>query len=145
MPAPELQIRVDTRERGKLIKRLEQLEGVILTFVELEVGDYILPGGIVVEHKSATDLILSVVDESLWENVKKLGDTYDKVVYIVEGDPYTARFHQKALDIHRAMAHMTIAKDVSILPSPDADNSAMLIYLMGLAALERATREPPAS
>lgn len=135
MSAPALPIRVDTRERGKVITRLEQNEGVSLEFVEMEVGDYILPNGVAIERKSATDLILSVVDGSIWEKVAKLKQVSEKVIYIVEGDLYTARFHQSALDVHRALAHMVIRHDVAVLPSCDAENSAMLIYLMGVQAL----------
>lgn len=136
MTQPSLPIQVDTRERGKIIKRLEALEGVTLQFTEMDVGDYLLPGDLIIERKSAVDLILSVVDQSIWDKVAKLRNQYTQVVYIIEGDLYTARFHQQALDIHRALARMVVAHGVSILPSPDADNSGMLIYLLGLAALQ---------
>ncbi|MBD3620141.1 MAG: hypothetical protein HUJ28_11785 [Chromatiales bacterium] len=136
MNTPQLHIRVDTREKGKIIQRLEGLEGVSLEFVEMDLGDYLLPGDVIVERKSATDLILSVVDKSLWAKVAKLRSQHERVVYIVEGDLYTARFHQQALDVHRALSMMVIDHGVSILPSPDADNSGMLVYLLGLAALQ---------
>lgn len=136
MNTPQLHIRVDTREKGKIIQRLEGLEGVSLEFVEMDLGDYLLPGDVIVERKSATDLILSVVDKSLWAKVAKLRSQHERVVYIVEGDLYTARFHQQALDVHRALSMMVIDHGVSILPCPDADNSGMLVYLLGLAALQ---------
>ncbi|WP_018867096.1 MULTISPECIES: ERCC4 domain-containing protein [unclassified Thioalkalivibrio] len=129
-----LPIRVDRREQGKIIQRIERLEGVELEFTDLDVGDYLLPNGVVVERKSATDMVLSVVDKTLWENAAKLKANHSQVVYIVEGDLYEPRFHQQALDIHRALAHLTIALGISVLPSPDADNSGMLIYLLGLNA-----------
>jgi len=133
MSTPELPIRVDTRERGKIIQRLEGMEGVQLSFEEMDVGDYILPDGLAVERKSGTDFILSVVDKSIWDKVAKLKSQYDRVVYIIEGDVYTARFHQKALDVHQAFAHLLVRQGVSVLPSPDPENSAMLVYLLGLA------------
>jgi len=144
MNAPALHIRVDTRERGRIISRLEALPGVTLESVEMDLGDYLLPGDLIIERKSATDLILSVVDRSLWDKVAKLSSQHERVVYIVEGDLYTARFHQQALDIHRALAMMVVTHGVTVLPSPDADNSGMLIYLLGLAAAEgTATTERP--
>lgn len=136
MGATELSLRVDNRERGKCLKRLEEAEGVRLEMVELEFGDYVLPNNIVIERKSATDFILSVVDEGLWLNIENLKQTYDRIVYIIEGDPYVARFHQKALDVHRAFARMVVDYGIAVLPSADAEHTAMLIYLMGLAALE---------
>ncbi|MFW5452153.1 ERCC4 domain-containing protein [Thioalkalivibrio sulfidiphilus] len=138
MNAPQLPIQVDNREKGRIIKRLEGIEGVSLEFVDMELGDYLLPGDLVIERKSATDLILSVVDQSLWAKVAKLKSQHAQVAYIIEGDLYSARFHQQALDIHRALAMMVVGHGVSILPSPDADNSGMLIYLMGLASAQGA-------
>ena len=135
MSAPELNIQVDTRERGTIVQRLEELDGVQLAFAEMDVGDYILPNGMAIERKSGTDFILRVVDKTIWDKVAKLKSQYDQVVYIIEGDVYTARFHQKALDVHRAFAHMLVDHGVSLLPSPDPENSAMLIYLLGLAGL----------
>ena len=144
MNSPALHVRVDTREKGRIITRLESLAGVTLEFVEMDLGDYLLPGDLIIERKSATDLILSVVDRSLWDKVAKLRSQHEQVVYIVEGDLYTARFHQQALDIHRALAMMVVTHGVTILPSPDAENSGMLIYLLGLAAAEGiATAERP--
>jgi len=134
MGVAELRIRVDHRERGKILKHLEEAEGVRLEMAELEFGDYVLPNNVVVERKSATDFILSVVDEGLWVNIQGLEQTYSRIVYIIEGDPYVARFHQKALDVHRAFARMVIKHGIAVLPSADADHTAMLIYLMGLAA-----------
>jgi len=138
MSALQLPISVDNREKGRIIKRLEGLEGVSLEFVDMDLGDYLLPGDLIIERKSATDLILSVVDQSLWDKVAKLKSQHERVVYIVEGDLYSARFHQQALDIHRALAMMVVGHGVSILPSPDADNSGMLIYLLGLASAQGA-------
>jgi len=139
MTTPELPIQVDTREKGRILDRLAGLDGVTLEFVEMDLGDYLLPNDLIIERKSATDLILSVVDRSLWDKVAKLRIQHERVVYIVEGDLYTARFHQQALDIHRALAMMVVNHGVSILPSSDGENSAMLIYLMGLAAIEGQT------
>ncbi len=138
MSVTPFSIKADRRERGRILKRLEEAEGVQLEMVDLEFGDYLLPNEIVVERKSATDFILSVVDEGLWVNIENLERLHARIVYIIEGDPYVARFHQKALDVHRAFARMVVQHNISVLPSADADHSAMLIYLMGLVALEQA-------
>lgn len=138
MSGTQFSIQADRRERGRILKRLEESEGVRLEMVDLEFGDYVLPNNIIVERKSATDFILSVVDEGLWVNIENLERLYAQIVYIIEGDPYVARFHQKALDVHRAFARMVVGHGISVLPSADADHSAMLIYLMGLSALEEA-------
>lgn len=121
---------IDKRERGKITEALEALPGVSLEFAELDVGDYVLGNGVVVERKSATDFILSVVDKTLYEKAGKLKAMYPRVVYLVEGDLYNMRFHQKAFDVHRALAFLSVTQDVPVIPSPDPEQTAMLIYLM---------------
>lgn len=137
MDHPQVSIRVDRRERGKIIQRLEDIGGVTLEVADLEFGDYILPHEVAIERKSATDFILSVVDGGLWTNIEGLKCHFRRILYLIEGDPYVARFHQKALDVHRAFARMVMVHNITILPSADADNSAMMIYLLALTAQEQ--------
>jgi len=127
-------IRVDTNQRGKIIRRLEDIEDAQLEFGDLDRGDYELPTGVRVARKSATDLILGVVEKTLWDEVAALRSEAERVVYVIEGDLYTARFHQQPLDVHRALSHMIIVQGAWVLPSPDAEHSGMLIYLLARAA-----------
>lgn len=130
----DVHIVADARERGKIVKALEALPGVTLETRELDCGDYVLGDGVVVERKSATDFILSIVDKSLPEKVGKLKAQYARPVYIVEGDLFNMRFHQKAFDVHGALAYLGVSQRVPVVSSPDADQSAMLIYLMAAEA-----------
>ena len=125
-----VRIVVDTRERGKIISKLEALPGVSLEFAEQESGDYLLGNGVVIERKSATDFILSIVDRTLVEKVEKIKALYPKPIFIVEGDMFAMRFHQKAFDVHMALSYMAVVQNIPVLTSPDAEQSAMLIYLM---------------
>lgn len=138
--AQDVHIVADARERGKIVKALEALPGVTLETRELDCGDYVLGDGVVVERKSATDFILSIVDKSLPEKVGKLKAQYARPVYIVEGDLFNMRFHQKAFDVHAALAYLGVAQRVPVVSSPDAEQSAMLIYLMALEAQAAAPR-----
>lgn len=133
-------ITADTRERGKITKVLEGIPGVALSFAELECGDYLLGAGVAVERKSATDFILSVVDASLVEKVARLKASVDRPIYIVEAgtrDLFTARFHQKAFDVHGALSYMSVIAQVPVLSTPDYEQSAMLIYFLAVDAQYR--------
>ncbi len=134
----EVVVRVDERERGRVLKALEEAEDIRLEREELAFGDYILPDGLVVERKSATDFVLSVVDGGLWENIEHLTQAHRQVLYIIEGDPYVTRFHQKALDVHRAFARMVVDHGIAVLPSPDAEQTGVLLVLMTRALAQRA-------
>lgn len=151
-PERKISITVDRRERGKITKTLEQIPGVTLEFAELECGDYVLGGGYGVERKSATDFILSVVDKSLMDKVARLKARYAYPMFIVESgtrDLFTARFHQKAFDVHMALAYLSVMQHVPVLTTPDFEQSAMLIYFLAVdvqhhlgTTLDRRTNKP---
>lgn len=130
---------VDTREQGRILKELEALPGVQLERRELDCGDYVA-GELVIERKSSTDFILSIVDKSLYEKAAKLRTRYARCAYIVEGDLFTRRFHQKAFDVHQAIARLTVLSGIPVLSSPDAEQTALLIYFMAAEAQYRLNR-----
>jgi ERCC4-type nuclease len=137
-------ITVDTRERGRIVKALEALPGVRLDFAELDCGDYLLANGVAIERKSSTDFILSIVDRSLFEKVARLKARYARPLYIVEGDMFTMRFHQKAFDVHTALAYLSVTHQVPVVNSPDVEQTAMLIYLMAAEAQRDPAQRPDA-
>ena len=129
-------LQVDIREQGRILKELEALPGVQIERRELDCGDYVA-GELVIERKSSTDFILSIVDKSLYEKAAKLRTRYSHCAYIVEGDLFTRRFHQKAFDVHQAIARLTVLSGIPVLSSPDPEQSALLIYFMAAEAQYR--------
>lgn len=134
MSAVATQIKVAKRERGRILKHLDEVPNLELEMVDAEVGDYFLANGVVVERQSATDFILGVVDRSLVEKVGKLKANHERVVFVVEGDYYEARFHQKPLDVHMALSFLSLVQGVPVLWSRDVESSAMLIYCLAVDA-----------
>ncbi|MGA7802911.1 MAG: ERCC4 domain-containing protein [Gammaproteobacteria bacterium] len=129
-----VRILADSGEKGKIIKKLEALPGVTLDLEPLDLGDYVLGHGVAVERKSATDFILSIVDKSLIDSAAQLKATFDVPVFLVEGDMFEARFHQKAFDVHLALSYMTVMQRIPVLYSRDEETSAALIYCMAADA-----------
>ena len=97
---------------------------------ELEYGDYLLGNDIVIERKSSTDFMLSVMDNQLYGNIAKLKAEFERVIYIVEGDVFAPRFHSNPSALRDALAYMTAVEGVALIPSPDAPMSAEIIYRM---------------
>lgn len=139
MKETAVHLTVDRRERGKIIKDLEALPSLTLEYGDLDVGDYIAGPEVAVERKSATDFILSIVDESLYEKAAKLKSRYARAAYVVEGDLFTRRFHQKAFDVHRALAYLAVHFGMPVITSPNSEQTAMILYLMAVEA----TRDEP--
>ena len=128
-------IKVDTREQNtQVIKHWKEFSGnfpgLEYEFVEMEFGDYAIGNSTIIERKSSTDFMLSVMDKHILNNVAKLKQSYEHVIYIVEGDIYTPRFHSDPVALRKAIAYMTVNEHVSLVPSPGPQNTAELIYLM---------------
>ena len=132
-------IKVDTREKNTgVVKHWETLAGnfpnLTLEFTELEFGDYIIAEGFIVERKSATDFMLSVMDERIFGVLAKLKSEYDHIIYIVEGDIFAPRFHSNPEALRSALSYMTVIEHASLIPSADADNTAQQLYAMAMHA-----------
>ena len=137
-PGPVL-IKVDTREKNTgVVKHWESLAGnfphLSLEFIELEFGDYVIAEGFIVERKSATDFMLSVMDERIFGVLAKLKSEYDHIIYIVEGDIFAPRFHSNPEALRNALSYMTVIEHASLIPSADADNTAQQLYAMAAHA-----------
>lgn len=99
---------------------------------ELEYGDYLIGNDIVIERKSSTDFMLSVMDNQLYGNIAKLKAEFERVIYIVEGDVFAPRFHSNPSALRDALAYMTAVEGVALAPSPDAPMTAEIVYRMAV-------------
>lgn len=135
--AKSLHIIVDTRElNGTLVKHWQAYSGNFPGLEqeprELEYGDYVIGAGTIVERKSSTDFMLSVMDKKIFGSIAKLKAEFDQIIYIVEGDIFAPRFHSNPAALRDALAYMSAAEGVALIPSPDAQMSAELVYDMAM-------------
>lgn len=119
----------DKKQKSKVLQHLEKA-GARLELRELEVGDFLIGEDAAVAVKSGTDFILNVVDGSLLDNLNRLRADYARVILIVEGDYFTARFHQTAFDVHKGIAKLTILQQVPVLYSAGPEHTGALIYFL---------------
>jgi Fanconi anemia group M protein len=124
----------DSSQEGRLADRIGELNGVTLDYEALDCGHFQVGGGVVVEYKSGTDFILSVVEKELFETANRLRAQHDRPVFLVEGDYFTARFHQTPFDVHWAIGYLTSVLNIPVLYSPDRESSAVLVYTLAVTA-----------
>lgn len=135
--AKRLSIGVDTRElNGTLVKHWHAYSGNFPGLeqepLDLEYGDYVIGAGAIVERKSSTDFMLSVMDKKIFGDIAKLKAEFDQIIYVVEGDIFAPRFHSNPAALRDALAYMSAAEGVALIPSPDAAMSAELVYDMAM-------------
>jgi len=78
-------IAVDIRETASGIPRLLQKKGIYIQMKSLDVGDYIV-GTHAVERKTVRDFITSLYGGRLFEQARRISESYEVFLLVVEGD-----------------------------------------------------------
>ncbi|MCW6160105.1 MAG: helix-hairpin-helix domain-containing protein [Candidatus Micrarchaeales archaeon] len=82
----ELRLIVDQRERNeKLIGSLET-RGVSINVQTIPVGDYVISDRICIERKTISDFESSIMSGRLFDQLKRMSETYKLPILILEGD-----------------------------------------------------------
>lgn len=123
-PSNKIVVIADYREK-EVIENLKNL-GATVNEMSLKVGDFVCSGdGIVIERKTHSDFISSIIDSRLFEQLKYLKENYERPVIIVEGAS-NREINDNAL---KAMVASIIAKfNVSFLNTKNALDTAKMIY-----------------
>lgn len=132
----EVQIYCDMREsRSGIIEQLQKL-GVKVQVGELETGDYVLSGELVVERKTAVDFIASVLDGRLFNQVGKMRLNFSRPVFLIEGDVYQTRSAIAREAIDGALSFLVAIEGCTVLYVKDSNAAAGLLYRMAKHAQE---------
>jgi len=102
-------IRTDTREAPSGIPLiLEKTYGIKTPVENLKTGDYIIGDGIVVERKTASDFVQSIIDGRLFKQAWMMKKYSDQSLVIITGDLSTIdNIHPHA--INGALISLTMA------------------------------------
>ena len=130
-PGQSVLIRADHREAGSAtLEGLRAIEYVDLQVEQLDVGDYVLSPQVVVERKSAPDLVASILDKRLFSQVERLKQAYERVVYLVEGESLYEASNVHPNAIRGALSFLVVLNEVSLFRSEGPEDSAMLLATM---------------
>ena len=121
----------DTREDSELIKYLYKPD-VLLQIRNLSVGDFVVGDEIVIERKTTTDFLNSLIDGRLFNQLLDMKINYASPLLIIEGrqeDLYAVRnIHKNA--VFGTLASIALTYKIPILFTADAKETAELIYLI---------------
>ncbi|MEM4679873.1 MAG: ERCC4 domain-containing protein [Thermofilaceae archaeon] len=122
---------VDYRERGSGVPEALVKLGPPLKFESLDVGDYLVSNDICIERKSSNDLVSSIIDKRLFEQVRRLKRAYEKPVLIVEGElSETLRFRRVSYpQVYGALAAV-MSMGVTVLSTTSYLDTARVIYYL---------------
>lgn len=122
LPLNELQIFADYRE-NEIINFLEKL-GVKVNIVKLDVCDFVY-NNIGIERKTFFDFISSILDGRIFEQAKKMIETYEKRIIIVEGSGDVERINE---NYYLSVLSYLVLNNISIVFTKGKMETAKLIY-----------------
>ncbi len=130
-----IRIYADVKEEASGIPSMLESMGVIVLRDNLPVGDYLLPGGIVVERKTGEDYVNSLFDGRLFDQISRMTEVYDSVVLVVEGSLprwYRDRFKQ----LYSALARIIVSFNVNVVYTMDPSDTAIFIEALARKSME---------
>ena len=131
MALTEWTIEVDDRERaGGVVAALGAFPQVVVAIGRLPLGDYLPGGGVVVERKSANDLVLSIRDQRLFDQAARLKAGAAHPVLILEGDPLAVQTGMHKNAILGALTWLTSIQGIPLLPSTGPARTAELLVTL---------------
>ena len=124
-----VKVYADEREKASKVPKYLSAMGVTVIYKQLPVGDYIPAEGIVIERKRVDDLAKSVFDGRFFDQLRRLKETSDKIVLIIEGNLnyLRARYASRYKAIEAAIITASIINSLPIIYTQDTKHTAEVI------------------
>jgi ERCC4-type nuclease len=127
-PNPKTKIIVDTREKQSLISSFLVNKKANFDFEKLDIGDYKIEN-IIFERKTFPDLIASIIDKRLTQQLSSL-KKYEKQILIIEGFDYNYskfKIHENA--IRGALLSVAIDFNVPLIFTKNEEDTASFLII----------------
>ena len=119
----------DNRERQSGIPDLLLSKEADLSFSQLYAGDYIINESIIIERKTKTDFVQSIINGRLFEQCAKLRKTGMLPLIIVEGNPFKTNHNIKPESIKGALLSVTVSWQIPVIRSSGKEDTADMIIM----------------
>jgi ERCC4-type nuclease len=128
-PLPEeTLLLVDHREPREMIAFFESVDKLKVEIVALETGDFVIPGRLIIERKTAADLVRSVVDEDkrVFYQTERMANSDLPGVLLLEGNIYE-QTSMKLNAITGTLSFISAIQGTSIIPTLSPTHSADMV------------------
>jgi len=119
---------MDSNEPDDIHDRLRELK-VNVERRKIAPGDYVV-GPIGIERKSLTDFFSSIVKKRLFEQVRRLRDSYPQPLVLLEGDLSEISTFKHPQSVLGALVALEVTERVPVLTTADKDQSAILLSVL---------------
>jgi ERCC4-type nuclease len=124
-----LNIIVDHREPAGIKKRLIKL-GMEVKEEQLDIADYVVSDKVACERKTGVDLISSIMDNRLFEQIDRLIETYEQPVLILED--FSSAFERvewkkRKKHVFGALTYIFLRRQLPVVPTSSKSETAILL------------------
>ena len=138
----DVKIIVDNRERNVPLINVLESKGMSIEIKTVHVGDYVVSDRVCIERKTVQDFESSIINGRLFDQVRRLRETYECPILILEGD--AEYFRLKNSVINGTVAALYIDYGIEVLCTSDPENTAELISKIAEHEQIEHDREPSA-
>lgn len=128
-PLPEeTLLLVDHREPIEMLEFFQRVEKLKVEVVALETGDFVIPGKLIIERKTAADLVQSVVaeDKRIFYQTERMANSDLPGVLLLEGNIYK-QTNMKLNAITGTLSFISAIQGTYIIPTLSPEHSADMV------------------
>jgi ERCC4-type nuclease len=115
--------------------------GLKVQFATLDIGDYVIPSGYVIERKAVGDFVNSLFSGRLFEQAERLSKVYEAPLILIEGDlQNTVDMLPNPRSIWGAFATLIFTHGARIFFTRDRQQTADFIYTLAVRGGSAAVR-----
>lgn len=122
----------DREELDRTANLLTKYPGVTVERKDLEGGDFIVAPNVIVLRKTPHNLMLSVKQKRLFEQIGLLQTGYEECIILVEGNPYEHDLDMPDSAVDGTLSYMSLLSGSKLICSPDNDKTIGLLWRMSL-------------
>ncbi|MHA1215199.1 MAG: ERCC4 domain-containing protein [Candidatus Hodarchaeales archaeon] len=129
MMSSSLNIIVDHREPKQLKKHLIRL-GMEVHEQQLDIADYVVSDQVAIERKTGSDLVASLKDNRLFEQIDRLIETYEHPILILEDLPSAferVEWKKRKKHIYGALTYIFLRRQLPIVPTSKFSETAIAL------------------
>ncbi len=119
----------DNRERTSGIPEILAEKKIHVSMKQLVTGDYIINDEIVIERKTSSDFVQSIINGRLFNQCARLRKTMMTPLIIVEGNPYKTRHDINPKAIKGALLSVSLRWQIPIIRSSGREDTVELIIM----------------
>ncbi len=126
---------IDHRERPSGITKLLEESDALIEIKTLTKGDYLINEHLLVERKTKNDFALSIIQNRLFTQCRKIKESKYNCILLIEGNPYQNTHNISQEAVNGAIHSVSSSWQVPIIYTKDIANTAQTIITLSQQSL----------